>query len=229
MTTFSFSTGNPTNLTGGATASMTDISGSLTDLKTFLNAATITDTNVQAAGLTDTSLASPANVVWRTVAAGAGGSSSIIGQITTTPAWFSAGGSTNASGASANNSPQGLWTPPPAGDINVAGKTTRLRLRVVYLVNATAPGITITWGLYPVTPSGGGASTVALTLGTVIAGSTAAVVTPAIGASGTVTGASFDLSAVSVGTNYVLGVVGSGTQAASSHVSTAATLEMRHT
>lgn len=37
MTTFSFTTGNPSNLSAGGTANMIDISGSLTDLRTFVN------------------------------------------------------------------------------------------------------------------------------------------------------------------------------------------------
>lgn len=51
MTTFSYTTGNPSNLTAGSTASMNDIQGPFTDLKTFINGANITDTNVSAAGL----------------------------------------------------------------------------------------------------------------------------------------------------------------------------------
>lgn len=48
MTTFSYTTGNPSNLTGGATASMNDIQGPLTDLRTFLNGANQDATNIAA-------------------------------------------------------------------------------------------------------------------------------------------------------------------------------------
>lgn len=48
MTTFSFTSGNPSSLTAGATANMNDISGSLTDLRTFLNGGTIDSTNTTA-------------------------------------------------------------------------------------------------------------------------------------------------------------------------------------
>lgn len=50
MTTFSYSSGDPTNLTGGATADMSDISGPFSDLSTFLNG-NITATNVTDGGL----------------------------------------------------------------------------------------------------------------------------------------------------------------------------------
>lgn len=227
MTTFSFSTGNPTNLTGGATASMTDLSGSFADLKTFLNGGSITDTNVSAAGLTDTSLASPTNAVWRTVLqVSAKTSGSPV--ITTTPCSFGANGDSVASGAS-GGAPQGLWIPPASADVAVANKTTRLRLRTMYTINGTAPGITITWGLYPVTAIGGAANLLTLTLGTVVAGSTVSVVTPGTNTGNVLTGTSFDFSTVAASTFHVIGIVGNGSASANSLVGTNAWLEMRHT
>lgn len=50
MTTFSYTTGNPSNLTGGGTANMTDIQGPFTDLRTFLNGANLDDTNIAPGG-----------------------------------------------------------------------------------------------------------------------------------------------------------------------------------
>lgn len=52
MTTFAFTTGNPADLTGGSNASMTDIQGSFTDLRTFLNGGNIDDTNLNAGNIT---------------------------------------------------------------------------------------------------------------------------------------------------------------------------------
>lgn len=223
MTAFSFSTGNPSNLTGGATASMTDISGSLTDLKTFLNGGSITDTNIQAAGLTDTSLASPTNAVWRTVFS----INAVVSALTTTACYFQTTGGSVATGGF--GAPVGLWVPITAGDVAVAGKTTRLRSRVSWATNAGAAGITLTWGLYLVNVLGGTAQNgVNLTLGSVIAGSTAAVASPSIDTVGSVTGSSFDLSTL-VGSQYVPGVVGSGSQGANSSVSFQYELQMRHT
>lgn len=50
MTAFSFTTGNPNNLTAGANASMNDVQGPFMDLRTFLNGANLSDTNMQNAG-----------------------------------------------------------------------------------------------------------------------------------------------------------------------------------
>lgn len=51
MTTFSYTSGDPGNLVGGANADMADIKGPFDDLENWLNGLNITDTNVQAAGL----------------------------------------------------------------------------------------------------------------------------------------------------------------------------------
>src|SRR6266545_4936483 len=48
MTTFSYTTGNPSNLVGGATASMNDIQGPFSDLRTFVNGANLDGTNIAA-------------------------------------------------------------------------------------------------------------------------------------------------------------------------------------
>lgn len=50
MTNFAYTTGNPNNLTAGASASMNDIQGPFTDLRTFLNGANLSDVNLQNAG-----------------------------------------------------------------------------------------------------------------------------------------------------------------------------------
>lgn len=60
MTTFGFTSGNPDNLVGGSSASMTDIGGSLTDLKNFLNSRNLNQDNLpvsmlQQLGLNDSS------------------------------------------------------------------------------------------------------------------------------------------------------------------------------
>lgn len=57
MTTFSYSSGNPANLVGGATASMADISGPFADLVAFLNG-NIDATNIAAGGVDVAELAS---------------------------------------------------------------------------------------------------------------------------------------------------------------------------
>lgn len=208
----SYTTGNPNNLTAGAAASMGDIQGPFTDIKTFL-----TDGS---GAITDGMLTSSPLGVWRTVATSFGA----MVALGTTPAYFSTNGLTTGGSLTA----MGMWSPPAAADIAVTSKTTRLRLRVPYATNATAPAITFTWGLYPVT-TGGGAGLLTLTLGTVVAGSTASVASPSANTGGVATGSSFDSSVLTAGNLYVLGVVGSGTQAANSNVGCQFNLEMRHT
>lgn len=223
MTTFNYTGGAFSNLVGGTPgANVSNLVQLLNDLKTFLNGANLDATNI--APVPDTLLASPTNAVWRTVLPSYFPVLSL-----TTASFYASTNGLNASGSAGGITAQGVWVPPSSGDIAVAGKTTRMRLRVSWLTNATAPGITITWGLYPVTGLAGGAGLISVTMGTVIAGSTAAAVTPAVTTAGVSTGASFDFSAITGGTAYILGVAGSGSQAANSLVAANAILEMRHT
>lgn len=173
----------------------------------------------------DTQLASPTSAVWRTVAQCEYGSG--IAGLSTTPCYV--GGSAIIASGGAGNAVRGLWIPDSA-DIAVAGKTTRLRVRSLIIPNTINPSITITWGLYPITAISGATSAgEGLTLGTVIAGSTAALA-PTASTPADVKGSSFDISAVTGGLGgYVLGLVGSGAQNANSNVACTTYLEMRHT
>lgn len=173
----------------------------------------------------DTQLASPTNAVWRTVQS-CHGPVGPGGVALSTSLFYFGTTSLVASGGGGAATAQGIWVPPSAGDIAVVSKTTRMRLRVPFGVNGVAPGITITWGLYPVTMSGSGA--MILTLGTVVAGSTAVATTPALGTAAAPASAGFDFSVLVAGA-YIFGVTGSGTQAANSVVSSQPILEMRHT
>lgn len=211
----SYTTGNPNNLTGGTTAAMNDIQGPFTDIKTFL-----TDGS---GAVGDTILASPNNAVWKPQLNEHG---YMNGNLTTGVFFFNQGGQAVLSGTGANGV-AAVWAPPAAADVAVAGKTTRLRIRIAYLVNSTSAAVTATWGLYPITGSSGGVSTISPTLGTVVAGSTAAAALA--GANGVATGSSFDFSAVTSGGAYCIGVTGSGSMAASAEVSCQLVLEMRHT
>jgi hypothetical protein len=64
-----------------------------------------------------------------------------------------------------------------AADYAIAGLTTKLRVRSQVSTNATAPAITFTTGLYPLTVAGGSDGLV-ITAGTVTSGSTVAFATP---------------------------------------------------
>lgn len=197
---------------------MNDVQGPFVDIKTFL-----TDGS---AAVGDTILASPSNPVWRTVVEldYRGGISSL-----STTASYVGGTALLPSGGGGGQAISGLWLVPTASDVAVAGKTTRLRVRVSYATNATGPGITLTWGLYPVTGLAGGVGAIVATLGTVAAGSTAAAASPVANTSGEVKSGSFDLSGLIAGGGYVIGVVGSGAQAGNSLLACTAYLEMRHT
>jgi hypothetical protein len=124
-----------------------------------------------------------------------------------------------------------IGTAPPAGvyiddaDFAISGRTIRLRLRVQFASNATAPGINFTFGLYPVSVAGI-ADTVAYTLGTVVSGSTVTLNTPS--ASTVTSGVGSDFAVPTDGL-YVLGVVTSGTQANNNAAGIHAQLQRRWT
>lgn len=132
----------------------------------------ITPTPIPASGsITNAMLASPTAGVYDLVLQASGA-------VTTTAAsgtkyWFD-GSTTNASaiGAGGTNPAIAQWFNFVAADYSVTGLTPKLMLRATCDV-ATAPAITITVGLYPVTQ---GAT---ITLGNVVTNSTIAFTTPA--------------------------------------------------
>jgi hypothetical protein len=115
----------------------------------------------------------------------------------------------------------------PADYPTVNGLAAKLRIRAQVFCNDVAPTGNYTFGLYPVTrpATSGGAGLVIYTVGTVIAGSTAAVNTPAADSSNNVVGADFAIPAAG---HYVLGVVTTAAVAASAHVHISAQLQMRN-
>ncbi len=110
------------------------------------------------------------------------------------------------------------------GDYTTASKTQKLRVRAQVVTNLTAPALTFTVGLYPLSSVGGGSESVSYTVGTVVSGSTVAFVTPAAG--GVAQSNSGDLTIPSDGA-YLLGVVTSGSIAVNSAVSVHAQLQTR--
>lgn len=95
----------------------------------------------------------------------------------------------------------------------VTGRTTKLYISAVVLTNATAPAVTITAGLYPLSAPAGTSGNVTVTVGTVVTGSTVAFATPA--AQSVVTGNSGDFDIPAAGA-YALGFALSGSSAAGS-------------
>lgn len=110
-------------------------------------------------------------------------------------------------------------------DLNANGRTVKYRVKAVVGTNAVAPGITITFGLYPLTFTPG-ASGVASTwvAGAVVAGSTIAFATPA--ANGQLTGNSGDFTAPATG-YFAVGFALSSNTAANSVTHLRAMLQAR--
>lgn len=173
--------------------------------------------NITAGAVTDTCLASPNNLIYRLFhrSDGYGIADMVAGTY-----YFSDGNPLTVSGGA--NVPQIIYI---NSGYAVSSKTTKLRLTGWLASNATAPGITFTFGLYPVTVAGS-ADVLTATLGTVVTGSTIAMTTPSASTVTPAVGADFTLPATGA---YVLGVVTSGTLANNCAYGIGATLEMGHT
>lgn len=212
MSTLSYTTGNPSNLAAGVTASMNDIQGPFTDIRTFVNGAnldygniaavvdsyykTVKDVAVQSAGLTAA-----------TYVFGAQGNAGISGLVL--PSAGLAGLGTFYLDSSMF--PSGTRTP-------------KLRVSANWLTNNVAPAVTYTYGLYQVTATAGGGATNSITLSAVVASSTVTNATP--GANIGNFAVSGDISFPTTG-HYVLGVVVSGTEATNAAVIHRAALQFR--
>lgn len=102
------------------------------------------------------------------------------------------------------------------------GNTIKGRLVATALTNATAPGGTVTFGLYPVSANAGGADVVTYTLGTLVAG-TNSIVVPNTASTATSGATPYVTLAAGV---YAIAVVTSATIAASAHVTLNARVEI---
>jgi hypothetical protein len=98
-----------------------------------------------------------------------------------------------------------------AADMNVSGRTTRLKTKLIVGTNGTAPTLNFTAGLSAVSASGGGADSQNYTWSTEVSGSTCAINAPAANTVATATSSAFDLPADGV---YVLVFTSSGTMPA---------------
>ena len=117
-------------------------------------------------------------------------------------------------------------SPVVPADFAVAGLTTQFRLRVLTGVNSTAPGVDLTYGLYPVTAFAGGSGLVGpASYGTVVPGST--VTRPAPAAGSALLDASADFTIPAPGAYQILASI-SGTSAAASKVEFVAELQVRN-
>jgi hypothetical protein len=110
-------------------------------------------------------------------------------------------------------------------DYTISGKTQRLRVRGQCYTNQTAPALTMTLGLYPISSVAGTSDAVNLTLGTVVSGSTVAFASPS--ASSLNQGNSGDFAIPADG-HYVPGVAFSANLPAGSGVILAIQLQTRY-
>lgn len=134
----------------------------------------------------------------------------------------SIGGVLAAVGSSANT--QVIYIQPT--DWAASGFSTMLRLLVGCLVTDTAPAITFTWGLYPVSAWSGTGANTNLTLGTVTSGSTVPFASPAAN-SLTAETSSGDFSIPAAGF-YTIAVAASGAAAANSNPTFPWALQVRN-
>jgi len=215
MPTFSYTTGNPSNLTGGHSADMNDIQGPFTDLRTAVNG-NLDETNVP-------NLAA-AFTTWKNVVTGSTlpGSGIVTGAGTyLIPHGTSAG--PPAVGAAASGQYSFYFDP---ADYTANSRTTKMRVRWQLITGAVAPGITITAGLYPVASyaAAAGIQMSVGTVGTVVSGSTVAFVTPPLGTSTITLSSEFTAPAAA---NYVLGFAASGAMTANSQATILGHLQVR--
>lgn len=110
----------------------------------------------------------------------------------------------------------------------VGGLVAKLRVRATLHCNDVAPTGNFTFGLYPVTrpASSGGAGLCVYTIGTLVPGSAAPIITaPAADSSNTVVGSDFAIPADGY---YILAFVSTATVAASAHLHMDAFLQQHH-
>ena len=114
-------------------------------------------------------------------------------------------------------------TPADYEETPVNKRTVKLTVQATVATNAVAPAITFTIGLYPVSAAAGAENAVTVTLGSVIAGSTAAVTTPA---KETLTEAASTAFTCPTAGFYALAVLTSGSAAAKASAAIRASLQM---
>lgn len=146
----------------------------------------------------------------------------IPGTIAAGTFFFGDAGTFGTSGVAFAQGP--LSVPLSSANYAVTGYSTKLKLFLSWMTNNTAPAVTFTSGLYPIT-STGNATSITLTLGTVISGSTIALGAPIASSNGVANGTDFTFPADGA---YVPGVVNSGTTVAASLTILNLVLAYRH-
>jgi len=190
----------------------------------------LTNENLEAAaGIVDTKLASPNNSVYRAIhsafglsAAGMVAGTYILG--TNEGAAFSTGIAPSGASLVKEHSVGASFFYFDDADYTVAGKTQKLRLRSQLACNGTKATLKFTFGLYPITVSGG-ITELKITLGTVVSGSTVEINEPA--ASTVSSGVSSEFTIPADGA-YALGCVTGASMTTGSAVLLSAQLQTRN-
>jgi hypothetical protein len=187
------------------------IQNGFTTIQNVINGGIDTNNLSSSAGIKDTQLANPNNGVRRLLLQD---SNLVSGSVTGGPYQISQSPPVWVGDAGLSSQPT---------DFQVAGKTAYARVRVAVLTNNTAPGATLTFGLYPITAVTGGSGVFGYGYGSAVSGSTIAV-NPASGGGwyGAESGQfALPLTATAF---YLLGVNWSANQAAASVISMTAQL-----
>lgn len=187
---------------------------------TKIAAATIAGDRLVNSTIADTKLASPSNVIYKTLTQDSGPLQGLV-----------AGSLYSNIGGSVATYNILLATGIPvfplvASHYAVAGKTTKLRLIYAVGTNAVAPAVTLTFGLHNITGTGGTGNNFQTNANTTpVTGSTTVWTTPAANTAATLAGTDFDLPADG---RYGLGISSSGSQAAGSVAYVSWILQVRH-
>lgn len=177
------------------------------------------------AGIVDSKLASPNNGVYQRVSqAAAFFTSSALGN--NTYGITSAGGLIQSATSTAAGMQLFYFA---SADYSVAGiPVTKFRLRAQLLANATAPTVSYTVGLHPVTAVAGTSGNLSYTMGGAVTGSTIAFTTPGASSRNQSDSGDFLASVLTDSQYYAIGVVPSGAGAANSVLGLTAQLQVHN-
>jgi len=212
---------NPTVGVGKITSSKI-ANGSILDIDVAEEAGIKYEKLALTGSVADTDLVSPNSAIYKTICMGARPFNTALGAGTYFLAY-----NTGASSQSGVNSPNQVlpYFYFAKADYEVAGKTTKLRMRAQIGVNATVPTQTFTIGMYPLT-WGGGANELKVTAGTVVSGSTVAIASPSANALSQGNSGDFTIPADGA---YAIAVVISATMTTNSAISISAQLQVHNT
>ena len=188
-------------LVAGTPENINDVQDMFNDVKNVMNG-NLDDTNL-ATSSKRTAVLGPYKTVGEGMSyAGSGASAGTY--------WFTTIGNLAPSGVATAALP--FVIPVTPADFAVSGLTTQFRVRAAMAINATAPGVNFTFGLFPIASIGGSAN-INFTLGAALAGSTVTRSAPTAGNAPLDASSDFTISTPGL---YLPGVTLSGSTAANS-------------